>query len=598
MEDHRYKKYEPIWGSWYIQDELGHGSEGSLYRVRRRDSLGNEYYSAVKAVTIPKDGEKDIEYLIACGMSRSEAEDFYRSIVQDAANEFDLMEKLKGNSNIVSYEDHAIFERDEDFGWDILIRIEELTPLVQYTLKNQMTEKDVLKMGRDICRGLKLCNQYDIVHRDIKPENIFVSPSGEFKLGDFGIARIIEKTQKNLSRKGTYNFMAPEVYLGKAYSGNIDIYSLGIVMYMYMNDGRFPFMPYYPEQISSGDQEDAFLKRIKEPKIPPPRNGSERTKEIILKACAFNKDKRYKNAEEMLADIEDFIYEEKHNVSSAGNSRMSFRSKLILAAVLLLAAVGLVAYMNIPKEITGIEGIDKIVRMYIGEKVSPEYKIRPDYFEDEKIGFSSGDKKVFTVDKNGRISAVSPGEAVLTMQAKGYKQESLIKVSAKVTAIKGVKSVIRMTEGSSVKLKPRLIPKKFADEKITYKVKNKSVAKVSSDGRIKALSPGTTKLIVSAGGYTGKYKIIVSEPAQVSAPSGDSSGDDGSDYEPSYNNDSSGSSGSGGSGSGESGSGSGSGGSGSSGSGGSGGNSGSGGSGGSGSGGDEGTFDSSDDEYF
>ena len=92
MKDIRYKKYEPIWGSWYIDEELGSGSEGSMYRVRRRDPLGNEYYSAVKAISIPQNGDKDIEYMIACGMSRGEAEDFYKSIVEDAAREFDLMD--------------------------------------------------------------------------------------------------------------------------------------------------------------------------------------------------------------------------------------------------------------------------------------------------------------------------------------------------------------------------------------------------------------------------------------------------------------------------------------------------------------------------
>ena len=81
-------------------------------------------------------------------------------------------------------------------------------------------------------------------------------------LGDFGIARIAEKTQMNMSRKGTYSFMAPEVYLGQSYDASIDVYSLGVVMYMYMNDGRVPFMPYYPEPVSAGDQEKAFISRV------------------------------------------------------------------------------------------------------------------------------------------------------------------------------------------------------------------------------------------------------------------------------------------------------------------------------------------------
>ena len=52
---------------------------------------------------------------------------------------------------------------------------------------------------------------------------------GEFKLGDFGIARELERTMSGLSKKGTYSYMAPEMYKGEAYDSRVDIYSLGIV---------------------------------------------------------------------------------------------------------------------------------------------------------------------------------------------------------------------------------------------------------------------------------------------------------------------------------------------------------------------------------
>lgn len=74
----------------------------------------------------------------------------------------------------------------------------------------------MIRLGIDICKALELCQKYNVIHRDIKPENIFVSGSGDFKLGDFGIARTIERASSGLSKKGTYNYMAPEVYRGKS----------------------------------------------------------------------------------------------------------------------------------------------------------------------------------------------------------------------------------------------------------------------------------------------------------------------------------------------------------------------------------------------
>ena len=69
-----------------------------------------------------------------------------------------------------------------------------------------------MKLGIDLCRSLEYCGQLHIIHR-ISNLRIFLYPgSGDFKLGDFGIARELEKTMSTLSKKGTYSYMAPEMY--------------------------------------------------------------------------------------------------------------------------------------------------------------------------------------------------------------------------------------------------------------------------------------------------------------------------------------------------------------------------------------------------
>ena len=81
----------------------------------------------------------------------------------------------------------------------------------------QLTEKEVIKLGMDLSKALEYCRKLKIIHRDIKPENIFVSRFGDFKLGDFGIARELERTMSGFSKKGTYSYMAPEMYKGEKY---------------------------------------------------------------------------------------------------------------------------------------------------------------------------------------------------------------------------------------------------------------------------------------------------------------------------------------------------------------------------------------------
>ena len=146
--------------------------------------------------------------------------------------------------------------------------------------------------------------KHNIIHRDIKPENIFVSDSGDFKLGDFGIARTIEKTTGGLSKKGTYNYMAPEVYKGSPYGSTVDLYSLGIVLYRLLNENRTPFLPPYPELITHRDRESALVKRFQGTPLPLPSNGRGRLGEIVLKACAYEPKERYSSPAQMRQELE------------------------------------------------------------------------------------------------------------------------------------------------------------------------------------------------------------------------------------------------------------------------------------------------------
>ena len=302
MDTGYYKKYEPIFGEWSIVREIGEGSFGKVFEIERRD-FGYTYKAALKAITIPQ-SQSEVKSVLADGMDEQSATSYFRGFVEEMVAEFVLMSKLKGHSNIVSYEDHRVVEHTEGIGWDILIRMELLTPLLDHVSKNPLSRSDVIKLGIDICKALEVCRKNNIIHRDIKPENIFYSDIGDFKLGDFGIAKTVEKTTGGLSKKGTYTYMAPEVYKGEAYGASVDIYSLGIVLYRFMNNNRTPFLPPYPTPIKYADRESAMARRIKGEALPAPANADEALSRIILKACAYKPEERYRSAADMRRDLE------------------------------------------------------------------------------------------------------------------------------------------------------------------------------------------------------------------------------------------------------------------------------------------------------
>ncbi len=291
---------------WNITRLLGEGSYGKVFEIERSE-FGQTYRAALKVITVPQ-SSAEVRSVISEGMSVSQAEAYFHGIVEELMHEFSIMFKLKGTANIVSCEDLRVLEHPDGIGWDILIRMELLHPLLPYVYQHPMARRDIIRLGIDICKALELCQRYNIIHRDIKPENIFISDNGDYKLGDFGIARTIERTTSGLSKKGTYSYMAPEVYAGREYGFSVDTYSLGLVLYRMLNKNRGPFLPQPPEAITFSSREQALARRMSGEPLPRPFYGEGRLSEIVLKACAFDPKDRYSSPQQLRQELEAILY--------------------------------------------------------------------------------------------------------------------------------------------------------------------------------------------------------------------------------------------------------------------------------------------------
>ena len=306
MEHEAYRPGAQVLGDWNIVSCLGAGSYGKVFEIERSE-FGQTYRAALKVITVPQ-SSAEVRSVISEGMSVSQAEAYFHGIVEELMHEFSIMFKLKGTANIVSCEDLRVLEHPDGIGWDILIRMELLHPLLPYVYQHPMARRDIIRLGIDICKALELCQRYNIIHRDIKPENIFISDNGDYKLGDFGIARTIERTTSGLSKKGTYSYMAPEVYAGREYGFSVDTYSLGLVLYRMLNKNRGPFLPQPPEAITFSSREQALARRMSGEPLPRPFYGEGRLGEIVLKACAFDPKDRYSSPQQLRQELEAILY--------------------------------------------------------------------------------------------------------------------------------------------------------------------------------------------------------------------------------------------------------------------------------------------------
>lgn len=98
--------------------------------------------------------------------------------------------------------------------------------------KDYFTEDQILYWFTQICLALKHCHDRKILHRDIKAQNVFLMKNGMIKLGDFGIARVLQSTTEMAATVvGTPYYLSPEIVQSNTYDFKTDIWSIGVLLY-------------------------------------------------------------------------------------------------------------------------------------------------------------------------------------------------------------------------------------------------------------------------------------------------------------------------------------------------------------------------------
>ena len=249
------------WSShgYEIDELLGQGSYGAVYRMVRNKGTDQEEYWALKVI------EKNLTKKRIRFQYRNDIAAARRDFGKEfnkLAREVNILESFMDEKHIVQIKGSCLEKMPEENYWRAYIQMEYLTELMDYAYpeeedlessnlessdsqnqdfkftEERMNQEEIIRLGIEICQALEVCHKENVLHRDIKPENIMVAKDGTFKLGDFGLAR--EWDDGSMTVIGTRNYMAPEVY-NTFYDKSADIYSLGMVLYYFANDMRLPF---------------------------------------------------------------------------------------------------------------------------------------------------------------------------------------------------------------------------------------------------------------------------------------------------------------------------------------------------------------------
>ena len=225
----------------------------------------------------------------------------------DLAQDEDFRRRFNADSQAVAQLTHPniVSVYDVSKGGDVEYIVMELIDgitLKQYMEKRgQLNWRETLHFITQIMRGLSHAHSRGIIHRDIKPQNIMVMRDGSVKVTDFGIA-CLENAAQTLTQEalGSVHYISPEQARGDRIDARSDIYSAGVVLYE-MLTGRLPFEGESAVSVAIQHLSSIPLApREINPEIP------EQLELICMKAMAPDLDRRYPDADAMIADLEAF----------------------------------------------------------------------------------------------------------------------------------------------------------------------------------------------------------------------------------------------------------------------------------------------------
>jgi len=178
-----------------------------------------------------------------------------------------------------------------------------------HTLGHEVNDKPLpidkaVRYAADIATGMSVAHQSGIIHRDLKPANVLINDEGLVKVVDFGVAAAQHQGDTQLTKTGyvigSPKYMAPEQILGKKVDERADVYSLGVILYE-MLTGEPPY--------HRGDHMAVMYQHVQgkarppievNPAIPPGLS------DIVVKAMAVDKARRFQSMDEMRAALEKY----------------------------------------------------------------------------------------------------------------------------------------------------------------------------------------------------------------------------------------------------------------------------------------------------
>ncbi len=243
----------------------------------------------------------------------------------------------------------AVYDVDEHDGVDyIVMEWVQGETLAAKLASGPLAVRDATSIALQIAQALEEAHERGVVHRDLKPANVMITPKGQAKVLDFGLAKLLissatDATHSMLETRGlagTPLYMSPEQVHGSSLDARTDLWSLGVVYYE-MLAGRAPFQTQSIAMVLRAIAEEAAAPvRELRPDAPP------LAEKIVARALEKDPNLRYQSAAEMVRDASELLTRLSASSLEERPAKRSSRQILIAFAIglLLAAAAGVWLY--------------------------------------------------------------------------------------------------------------------------------------------------------------------------------------------------------------------------------------------------------------
>ena len=287
----RLQQYEPLWEDWHVDKLLHEGSMSNVYQVKSEKSTG-----VIKVISVPKlqpegrlNGQGENEKYETMNV-------FFKEVVESLVEEIERVGVLNYIPNVLGYRKWQVFQRKEDVGYDLILLMDKEESLKDYLASHEeVTNVEIVRIVKEVAWILSKSHQEGIIHKNIKIDNIFVAENGESMLADFSLARKIESYQSRSQKREDSTYKAPEILSEYDCNEVTDVYALGIVLYLLLNEQRIPA---------------ELLNRNFKTEIPKPCRAGEELTEVVFRAISYRSKDRFSSADEFFHALSELREEE------------------------------------------------------------------------------------------------------------------------------------------------------------------------------------------------------------------------------------------------------------------------------------------------